>query len=166
MKINCKNSQNFVLSGLFSISDDPSFPQILSPLHLTKHSANSFWEIHTSAPVSSDAKIMKSPERKFNFCARAFEFRSNWSKMLFVHNMHSVLMSNLFHLNKTSKRIAFESYDANNFWLFQQEASWGGVTKFMVFERLENIGLDLLMVFKLACWIDSQCSRPVHVGVD
>ena len=109
----------------------------------------------------------KSREKiQFLCSARAFEFRSNWSKMLFVHNMHSVLMSNLFHLNKTSKRIAFESYDANNFLVFQQEASWGGVTKFMVFERLENIGLDLLMVFKLACWIDSQCSRPVHVGVD
>ena len=29
----------------------------------------------------------------------------------------------------------------------------GGVTKFMVFKRLENIGVNLLMVFKLACTI-------------
>ena len=86
--------------------------------------------------------------------------------MLFVHNMHSVLMSNLFHLNKTSKRIAFESYDANNFLVFQQEASWGGVTKFMVLERLENIGVDLLMVFRLACQIDFQCSTVEHVVPD
>ena len=29
----------------------------------------------------------------------------------------------------------------------------GGVTKFMVFKRLENIGVNLLMAFKLACTI-------------
>ena len=45
-----------------------------------------------------------------------------------------------------------------DFWLFQQAATWGGVTKFMVFELLENIDVDLLMVFKLACGIDFQCS--------
>ena len=53
-----------------------------------------------------------------------------------------------------------------DFRLFQQAATWGGVTKFMVFERLENIGVDLLMVFKLACGIDFQCSALAHVISD
>ena len=73
MKINCKNSQNFVLSGLFSISDDPSFPQILSPLHLTKHSANSFGDPHlwpsSNSHSNSYNQLIKSPERNLNLCA-------------------------------------------------------------------------------------------------
>ena len=39
------------------------------------------------------------------------------------------------------------------FLIVPTESALGGVTKFMVFKRLENIGVNLLMAFKLACTI-------------
>ena len=50
--------QNLVLSPLFSISDDLSFPQILSPLQLTKHSANSFWYPHLRPTFMNTCPIL------------------------------------------------------------------------------------------------------------
>ena len=48
----------------------------------------------------------------------------------------------------------FEIFFLQRYFLIVPTASaLGGVTKFMVFKRLENIGVNLLMAFKLACTI-------------
>ena len=48
----------------------------------------------------------------------------------------------------------FENFFLQRYFLIVPTASaLGGVTKFMVFKRLENIGVNLLMAFKLACTI-------------
>ena len=70
--------------------------------------------------------------------------------------------------NFTTTKHQRERKETNNLWsIFEKIASFlqryflivptvsalGGVTKFMVFKRLENIGVNLLMAFKLACTI-------------
>ena len=54
---------------------------------------------------------------------------------------------------KTCDQFLRKQHFLQRYFLFPTVSALGGVTKLMVFERLENIGVNLLMAFKLACTI-------------